>query len=234
MRQMNKPQSELETTLQYTFKDKTHLTKALTHPSYAAEQHDPTPHNQRLEFLGDAVLQLVTSDMLFKKHLKMKEGKLTKIRSALANEHALAEFARKINLGDHLLLGKGEEADCGRDKNSSLADAFEAILGAMYIDGGFNPPLALCRTLMAAKLNEPDKILAVENPKGKLQELTQELFRATPDYQIDSIEGPEHSPNFTVSVVVNKRRLSTAQAGSRKAAEKEAALSAISILKSEA
>jgi len=226
--------AELEKALGYQFHDRALLTCALTHPSYAAEQEQPPPDNQRLEFLGDAVLQLAMSAALFAQFPDMDEGKLTKIRSALANERALVERARVLELSTYVRLGKGEERTGGRARRSVLADAMEAVLGAVFLDGGFDAARAVCVRTAAAALADVDRLLAAENPKGALQELTQERYQSTPTYEVLEVSGPEHRPRFNVRVVIDGEEVGAATAGSRKNAEKRAAQRALERLQTHA
>ena len=159
----------LQAALQYTFRDEALLTTALTHPSFSAEQDPPVPDNQRLEFLGDAVLQLSLTDLLFRAHPSLAEGELTKIRSALTNARALARIARELDLGAFLRLGKGEERSGGRARPSNLSDAFEAVLGAIYMDSGFDAARSFCARVYVDALEEPRTLLVTENPKARFR-----------------------------------------------------------------
>ncbi len=221
---------DLEQRLGYSFMNKDLLLIALTHPSFAVEQTPPEPDNQRLEFLGDAVLQLVVTDRLFQEHLQVQEGVLTKMRSSLTNEDALVKYATILQLGNYLRLGKGEEKAGGRERPSNVADAFEAILGAIYLDGGINAANQFCIGLLQEFISDIETLLANENPKGALQEFTQEHFSAVPTYEVVEISGPEHNPIFSVRLLVDDRALALAKAGSRKSAEKIAAAEALKIL----
>ncbi len=217
--------------LGYRFNDESLLLTALTHPSFASEQSPVPPDNQRLEFLGDAVLQLVSSEMLFETYADMREGKLTKVRSALTKESALVQFARRLELGLCLLLGKGEMRAGGGDRPSNLADAFEAVLAAAYLDGGLPAARTVCRPLIASLLSDPAALLATENPKGALQEHTQEALQMTPVYEVVTVSGPEHRPDFQVRVLVDGEEVACASAGSRRGAERRAAELALAKLR---
>jgi len=214
---------QLEQALGHEFKDKALLRTALTHPSYAVEQSPPAPDNQRLEFLGDAVLQFFITQFLFSRFPDLAEGKLTKVRSALIKESALVDFANQLGLGPCLLLGKGERRGGGGERPSNLADAFEAVLAALLLDGGLRRARALCRRLAASALTDVEEVLADENPKGALQELVQELHQTTPTYEVLRVSGPEHEPLFEVKLSVASDYAATAKGRSRKAAEQEAA-----------
>jgi len=225
---------QLGETIGHQFASPGLLVRAVTHPSYVAEQDSATAHNQRLEFLGDAVLQLALSEILFCRFPDMEEGPLTKLRSALAKASALAEIADGIDLGRYLLLGRGEEQHGGRSRESNLADAMEAVLAALYLDGGLAPVSALCQRVFEPFLDDPDLLLATENPKGALQELTHQRYQLSPVYTVEDVTGPDHLPEFVVRVEVSGHIVETARAGSRKTAEKEAARKALTALQSEA
>lgn len=214
---------DLEERLGYTFRNGALLLEALTHPSFAAEQNSRIPQNQRLEFLGDAVLQLAATDFLFSVYPGLDEGRLTKLRSALTKEEALARMAAHLELGEYLRLGKGEIQTGGQARSSTLSDAFEAVLGALYVDGGCLETTAFFRRLVTAVVPDPLALLEHENPKGRLQEFTQERFSTMPVYRILTVSGPDHLPQFEVSVEICGERMGMARAGSRRQAEKEAA-----------
>jgi ribonuclease-3 len=222
--------TEVEQALAYAFRDRALLLEALTHPSFSAETDPPVPENQRLEFLGDAVLQLATTDRLYRQFREVNEGRLTKLRSVLTKERTLVRFATDLGLDRALRLGKGEYRTGGRERASNLADAFEAVLGALYLDGGLAPACALCNRLVEPYLADVEKLLASENPKGALQEYTQENFRTKPAYEVLRVEGPEHEPEIEVRVCLGSRELARATAGSRRRAERLAAQSALKTL----
>ncbi len=219
--------NEFQEKLGYAFHNLDLLREALTHPSYAAEQKEPLPHNQRLEFLGDAVLQLVITGLIYQAFPQWQEGMLSKIRAALTNQKALSRHAHALDIGCYLRLGHGEDASGGRDRESNLADAFEALLGAIYLDGGLQFIRQMLEDMNAPALAEPESVLETENPKGALQELTQQRFQAAPEYEILNVSGPEHLPEFEVRVMVCGRQLAQATAGNRKSAEKQAAAQAL-------
>ncbi len=224
---MSDNQMELQERLMHHFANPELLRKALTHPSFAAEQKHPTLHNQRLEFLGDAVMQHVITELVFFEYPDYQEGALSKIRSALTNERALVGRARELDLGQFLLLGNGEEQSGGRERDSNLADAFEAVLGAMYLDGGLEIVTAFLRRLNLKFLKDPESLLEAENPKGALQELAQERFNTAPQYTLVSKSGPEHQPQFEIEVTIDQVSYGRAVSSSRKGAEKEAAVLAL-------
>lgn len=223
---------ELEAKLGYSFKDIDLLRRALTHPSYAAEQKG-LRHNQRLEFLGDAVLQLAVTRRLFLENPDADEGYLSRLRAALTREEALAEVADRLDLGDYLRLGRGEKKTGGDERVSNRADCVEAILGAVYLDGGYDESLAVVERLTGFLVERGCELLDDSNPKGALQEFTQEAFHLRPEYKVVGVDGPEHEPQFTVTVAVGERVCGTAVAGSRRKAECEAARAALHRLRSE-
>lgn len=214
----------------YRFSQPALLGQALTHPSWLAENGSATADNQRLEFLGDAVLQLAVTVLLFETFPGHAEGTLTKVRSALTKESALAGYALILGLSDGLRLGKGEKRYGGAHRPSNLADAFEAMLGAMHVDGGAAAAEAVVRRLVEPALKDVESLLAVENPKGALQEYTQDRYRGTPSYETVSVSGPDHEPRFEVAVSFQGEELARAQAGNRRAAECQAAEAALRLL----
>ncbi len=213
----------LEEAIDHRFSDASLLRAALTHPSYASERDPATGDNQRLEFLGDAVLQLVVSSLLFERFPEWGEGELTKLRSALTKESALVSLAQELDLGSFLLLGRGEEQGGGRRRASNLGDGFEALIAAVFLDAGIACVKELCARLLTAYLEDSEALLATENPKGALQELTQRVYQTTPVYEIVRVSGPEHEPQFEVRVLLNGEEIGRAVAGNRRLAEKEAA-----------
>ena len=225
--------SDLEERLKYSFRNRKILQTALTHPSYPAEKDQRITHNQRLEFLGDAVLQIVVTEILFQQFPEHPEGVLSKARSALTNEDALEQLANQIQLGDFLRLGKGEEQSGGRERKSNLADAMEAVLGAMYVEDGLNSPREFLQEHLQPLIQSPQSLLKYENPKGALQEFTQEKCNDIPEYHTLDVTGPEHAPEFSVQVVLGGEILATARAETRKKAEKKAACQALEHLNNE-
>ncbi|HUA66979.1 MAG TPA: ribonuclease III, partial [Candidatus Saccharimonadales bacterium] len=223
--------SELQTRLGYQFRDENLLRLALTHPSVAHESGEPTAHNQRLEFLGDAVLQLVLTHELYEKFAAFNEGPLTKARAKLVNRRTLAEHAGALDVGPHLILGRGEEMHGGRERPSALADTYESLLGAIYLDGGFEAAREfILREFNTAfgKLNVPPTI---ENPKGELQELLQERSLESPQYHVVSATGPDHDRMFECIVEHEGVELARGSGKSKKAAESDAALAALNKLR---
>lgn len=217
--------------LSYRFKDENLLRLALTHPSVAHESGTPSPHNQRLEFLGDAVLGLVLTQKLYEQFPGYDEGPLTKARAKLVNCKTLAERARALRLGDHLILSRGEDISGGRDRSSTLADAYEALLGAIFLDGGFDAARDFILHDFAAAFGELASLPNIENPKGELQELLQSRSPNAPDYQTVQISGADHDPMFECAVHHEGVELARGQGKNKKAAESAAALIALEKLR---
>lgn len=220
-------QVQLQTRCDYHFKDLSLLTQALTHPSFAAEQTPSPPDNQRLEFLGDSVLQLILSDLLFASLPDDKEGPLTRLRATLANESATASYAQKLGLQAAILLGKGEEQTGGRERQSILGDLFEAFLAAVYLDGGMDAARGICLRLLPPVADGKRQLLATDNPKGALQELCQDRFKCKPAYNVLSTEGPVHDPHFVVDVTINNVVMGQGSGNSHRIAERQAATQAL-------
>lgn len=203
------------------------LEEALTHPSYAHETG--TPHNQRLEFLGDAVLGLCTSELLVESDPDADEGALSRMRSSAVNATALAAWAKKMDLGASLALGKGARSGPEREHTNVLADAVEAVVAAVYVARGLEAARRLVRDIV-------DEPLAVaretggRDPKGVLQEMMQARSEGTPTYRVTSSLGPSHAPRFTVEVVIGERVLGSGEGPSKKAAERAAAENALASL----
>lgn len=197
------------------------LKEALTHRSYAVENKLPYD-NQRLEFLGDAVLEIILTHYLFDVYPEADEGVMTKMRSALAQESAIAQLARKLELGHYMYIGRGEAASGGADRDSTLCDLFEAVLGACYLNCGMAKVRSWVLQLIKSEFPPPHRLLGSLNPKGTLQEYTQHKNGHTPDYAVKSVEGPEHDPLYTVEVTVGSR-VAAGQGGSRRLAEFAAA-----------
>lgn len=221
---------DLEAVIGYTFTDRSYLRTAVTHSSYANELSRHTleaQNNERLEFLGDAVLELVTSEFIFENHKEMAEGKLSKLRASMVCEPSLAICARDLNLGEYLLLGKGEDATGGRNRDSILSDAFEAVIGAIYLDGGMQPAAEFIRKWVLQNLKQPQLF---KDCKTLLQELVQKDYQRTPDYVLVDERGPAHRKEFIFEVRVGDKVLATGEGASKKAAEQMAARKAVEIL----
>ena len=223
--------SEFQTRLGYKFRDESLLRVALTHPSVAHESGETQPHNQRLEFLGDAVLQLVLTRELYEKFPTFDEGPLTKARAKLVNRSALAERAQALGLGAYLILSRGEEMHGGRERASALADAFEALLGAIFLDGGFDAASKFILREFGTAFGELGELPGIENPKGELQELLQARSPEAPEYHAVSAVGPDHDRVFECTVHHGGVELARGSGKSKKAAESEAALAALKKLR---
>lgn len=221
----------LQHQLGYSFSKPELLQLALTHPSVAHEQDLPVQTNQRLEFLGDAVLQLVLTRELYEKFPAFGEGPLTKARAKLVNRRTLAERARQLGLGRHLILSRGEELSNGRERPSALADTYEALLGAIFLDGGFDAARLFILGEFASAFGELSHIPILENPKGELQELVQSFSSEAPRYHVLSTSGPDHDRVFECTVTHGGVELARGQGKSKKAAESEAALAALRVLR---
>jgi ribonuclease III len=217
--------------LAYRFRDENLLRLALTHPSVAHESGMATAHNQRLEFLGDAVLSLVLTQKLFEQFSAFDEGPLTKARAKLVNRQTLAARARSLGLGAHLILSRGEEMSGGRDRESALADAYEALLGAIFLDGGFDAAREFILRDFTAAFGELGSLPHIENPKGELQELLQARSPRAPEYQTMQVSGTDHDPLFECAVHHEGMELARGRGRNKKAAESEAALAALEKLR---
>lgn len=216
---------ELEQKIGYTFQDFSLLEQAMMHSSYTNEQHLPKYRcNERLEFLGDAVLELVSSEFLFRESSTMPEGELTKTRASMVCEPSLALCARDIGLGGYLLLGKGEEATGGRSRDSVTSDAMEALIGAVYLDGGFTSAKEFIHKFVLTDLE--DKKLFYDS-KTILQEMVQAEKSGTITYRLIKEEGPDHDKSFHVEVLIGDRVSGKGEGRTKKAAEQQAAYEAI-------
>jgi ribonuclease-3 len=221
----------LQDRLGYVFRDAALLQLALTHPSVAHEHNAALETNQRLEFLGDAVLQLVLTRELYEKFPAFDEGPLTKARAKLVNRRTLAERARHLAIGEHLIVSRGEEMHGGRERPSALADTYEALLGAVFLDGGFEAARDFILREFQAAFGGLLVIPILENPKGELQELLQAVSPEAPQYHVVSATGPDHDRIFECTVHHAGAELARGQGKSKKAAESEAALAALTRLR---
>ena len=226
----------LEERIGYKFRNSLLLAEALTHPSLGHETQQVHFDNQRLEYLGDAVLQLLFSEHLFRRFADDGEGGLTKSRARLVSGEALAVYAQRIHLGDHLMMGRGDESNGGRRRASTLADAFEALVGAVYLDGGLGAARAFTFTQAREQLATVHQQPPLEiNPKGRLQELLQALpprggssaAPRNPSYTIVAQVGPDHARTFTAEAVWNGLTLGRGEGGSKQQAESAAAIDAL-------
>ncbi len=224
----------LEERLGYTFRDRKRLEGALYHSSYANEHRSlGINSNERLEFLGDAVLGLVTADYLFRKHPDLPEGDLTRIRAALVCEESLHEVAQSLDLGSYLKLGKGEEAGGGRQRASILADATESVFAAVYLDGGLEAARALIHRVLLDKERETDVEERRRDYKTELQELVQRKSDQVLRYELTGSSGPDHAKEFAFRVTLNGVTVGEGMGRSKKEAEQSAACAALAHLKNE-
>ena len=228
-----KDPSGIERRLEYEFKDKNLLQEALRHSSYVNEMADPhLRDNERLEFLGDAVLNLIVSHILMRCYPDLKEGELSRNRANLVNEFQLAKTARSVNLGAYISLGKGEIQTQGREKNSILADTFEALTAGIYLDGGFEAAYEIIEKKFQPLIDQLDAFAPNYDYKSRLQERVQVGLGAIPDYRIVREEGPDHDKTFWVMLKVFDIE-SQGHGKSKKAAEQDAARKALELLEKE-
>ncbi len=228
---MNRNLQELERTICYQFKEHGLFVQALTHSSYANEHRwNHSRCNERLEFLGDAVLEIVTSDFLYHKYEDLPEGDLTKIRASIVCEPTLAYCAGDISLGEYLLLGKGEEATGGRSRNSVVSDAMEALIGAIYLDGGFANAKEFIHRFI---LNDIEHKQLFYDSKTILQEMVQSRQEAPLSYEIIREEGPDHNKSFEVCAKIGDEEVGRGAGRTKKAAEQVAAYNGILKLKAQ-
>ncbi len=224
---------DLASRLSYRFNDSGILEQALVHRSFLNERGDQNiKNNERLEFLGDAVLSTAISHLLIKKFPDADEGRLSKFRARLVNENTLAKLAADIELGRFLLLGKGEEITGGRGKLSILSDAYEAVIAAVYLDGGFEAAFSLVSRQFSGLIDEVAVTAEISRDyKTELQEQTQELFKAAPIYELISETGPEHNKVFEVEVLIKGERFGRGRGKAKKEAEQQAAMETLERLK---
>lgn len=224
---MANPYKKLERALGYGFRRRRFLETALTHRSYRYETADVAVDNQRLEFLGDAAIGLVTGSYLYDTFPDFDEGDMTRVRSRLTNGKTLARIAASIDLGAYLRLGHGEEQSGGRHRASNLTDAMEAVLGAAYLDGGLKGVTKIFRRLFAQEAESAAHGRHHDNPKGALQEICQRQWGCGPRYKTVREEGPPHSRIFTVQALINGKVAGTGRAHNKRDAEMEAAREAL-------
>ncbi|MBI1910312.1 MAG: ribonuclease III [Deltaproteobacteria bacterium] len=225
---------EIERRISYSFKNRELLASAMTHKSYANEAHLALGQdNERLEFLGDTVLELVISELLMERFPDRTEGDLSKLRAAIVNEKQLADMARSLGLGNDLLLGKGEERTGGRTKNSLLADAYEALLGAIYKDRGFKKAAAFIRRHYRDSVPESPETVVYQDYKTLLQEKVQSFFKEAPRYRIAREYGPDHSKTFEVNLFIHEKLYGVGTGKSKKEAEQVAARMALEQIEAE-
>ena len=222
------PLEELEKALHYRFKNKQLLIEALTHKSYKQPYN-----NERLEFLGDAVLDLIVGEYLFTQFPGFDEGKLSKLRASLVNEEGFTRLANHIRLGDAIFLSNAEENNGGRQKPSLLSNAYEAVIGAIYLEAGLEQARTITVTLLEAVHPDMSLDTLFKDYKTTLQELTQAHFGITPEYKLIGSRGPDHKKEFEVAVLIENREYGRSVGKSKKIAQQEAAGKAIKLLKKE-
>lgn len=220
--------SEFEKAIGVSFKDKNLLKESLTHRSYLNENQDwNLPHNERLEFLGDAVLELVITENLFIDYPKHDEGLLTSVRAALVNYQALAKVARGLNMEKYILLSRGEAKDNGRAREVILANAFEALLGAVYLDAGYRPAADFIKKHVFCNVRDVFDKNLFKDSKSLFQEIAQDRFKTTPVYKVIEEIGPDHKKTFKVGVYLEDRKVGEGEGLSKQDAEIEAARQAL-------
>lgn len=220
--------TRLEKTLGYTFENRKLLQEALTHKSYKQPYN-----NERLEFLGDAVLDLIVGEYLFERFPKHDEGKLSKMRASLVNEEGFTRLANHISLGEAIFLSNAEENNGGRQKPSLLSNAFEAVIGAIYLEAGLAPVHRLVIEMLESVYKEISLDILFKDHKTALQELTQAHFGITPEYRLVGSSGPDHKKEFTIAILIDGKEYAKASGKSKKVAQQEAAQQTIARLKEE-
>lgn len=219
-----RPVEALGEALHLTFKDGTLLKQALVHRSYLNENPDSSlSSNERLEFLGDAILDFLVGELAFRHFPELDEGGLTRLRAALVQEATLARLARSLGLGHHLYLSRGEEESGGRERPAILCAAFEALIGALYLDGGLRRARPFVKRMFAPEVRKIRLTGLKPDAKSALQELTQEVLRLTPTYRLVSANGPDHAREFTVQVLIGGETWGQGQGPTKQIAEREAA-----------
>ncbi len=222
----------MEKKLGVEFKNKNLLKEALTHRSYLNENPSwGVPHNERLEFLGDAVLELAATENLFSRFPDLSEGELTGIRAALVNYQMLAEVSKDVNLNEYILLSRGESKDTGKAREVISANAFEALFGAIYLDSGYEAAKNFIVRFVMARTDEVMEKKLYRDPKSLLQEIIQEKFKCTPTYSVLSERGPDHAKIFKVGVYFNGNLAAEGEGLSKQEAEVEAAKKALYVFK---
>ncbi len=224
----SKDLNDLEASLGYSFKQKALLNEAITHKSYAHEQdRKEILFNERMEFLGDSVLELIISEYLFSSYTEYTEADLSKIKSYTVQESTLAETSKKLNIGGYLFLGRGEELTGGREKPSLLANAFESILAAIYLDGGYEKAKDFVLRNLSDKIKEIPTNKTIFDFKTRLQEVAQAQFNSLPKYVTHNEEGPEHKKVFEVNVLIKNTLYGSGSGKTKKAAAQKAAEEAL-------
>lgn len=230
---MNQYLKNIEDQLQIQFKDSTLLQRAFTHRSYLNENSDADLNNERLEYLGDAVLEFLISKELYLKYPKRPEGDLTSFRSAMVKTETLAETAKELSFGTFLRMSKGEEKTGGREKEYLLANTFEAVLGALYLDQGIRACEKFLRRVLFPKIRHVVKHRLDIDPKTKFQELAQEIYKTTPTYELLSERGPDHEKTFTMGVYLGNTEYGRGTGASKQRAEEDAARQALKTINAE-
>lgn len=217
-----------ETKIGYVFRDKRLIEQAFTHRSYLNENRAPgREHNERLEFLGDAVLELVVTEFLFAKYPERPEGDLTAYRAALVNTQSISDAATKLGMNEFLLLSRGEARDTGRARQIILANAFEALIGALYLDSGYQTAKDFIGKQLFHKTDEVVEKRLWQDAKSRFQELAQEKTGITPNYELSSQSGPDHDKVFVTGVYIGQERIALGEGRSKQEAEQDAAQKAL-------
>jgi len=220
--------STFEEKIGHTFKDKRFLETAFTHRSYLNENRAPgREHNERLEFLGDAVLELVVTEFLFAKYPEKPEGDLTSYRAALVNTQSISDAASKLGMNEYLMLSRGESRDVGRARQIILANAFEALIGALYLDSGYEVAKEFIAKQLFHKTDEVVEKRLWQDAKSKLQEIAQEQLGVTPTYEVASQSGPDHDKRFVVGAYIRTECIALGEGRSKQEAEQDAAQKAL-------
>ncbi|MEN9561058.1 MAG: hypothetical protein RIQ56_331 [Candidatus Parcubacteria bacterium] len=225
---MTKDFGEFEQKIGYAFRDRSLLEAAFTHRSYLNENRRPgAEHNERLEFLGDAVLELVVTEFLYAKYPQKPEGDLTAYRAALVNTQSISDAAQKLGMNDYLLLSRGEARDTGRARQIILANAFEALIGAIYLDRGYDAAKGLIAGELFPKTDEVVAKRLWQDAKSRFQEIAQEREAVTPTYQLIDQSGPDHDKRFIIGAFIGRERIATGEGKSKQEAEQDAAQKAL-------
>lgn len=219
--------SKFEQRVGFAFRNKTLLTQAFTHRSYLNEHKGFGEHNERLEFLGDAVLELIVSAHLFHTYLDKPEGELTALRAALVNTTSISEAAQELGMNDFLLLSRGEAKDTGRARQYILANTYEAFIGALYVDQGYDAAQKFVANTLLTKTEAIVSSNLWQDAKSRFQEWAQEQFSVTPHYELMGEEGPDHDKHFTSAVFIGEREIARGEGKSKQEAEQEAAARAL-------
>jgi len=222
-RQINK----LQSLIKVKFRNKTLLNRALTHRSFLNESGKTLKDNERLEYLGDSVLGLVVNEYLFKHYEDYPEGDLAKIKSAAVSETTLAKLARGLNLGSFVMMGKGEENSGGRNRSSILANTFEAVIGAIYLDLGLKESRRFILSLIKEDIERIDHLTYMRDPKTNLQEYVQKKYKERPVYEVIEEKGPDHQKIFLVQLIIHGKKFSIGNGSSKRKAEMDAAKKAL-------